>query len=155
MISVFANRIKPIDELVKNSFFTLNDSHFTIKYKDENVIFKVDSVSNVRYFQRRNCTINRVLLFSILLAYSIITDYLFKNIYNIFFMFVFFTIVSVFFLLIKNYSDVLLINMGPFHFKEFKLSKKQSAHAKQFVSAFKSKYHNNKYQNDVDLLNLH
>jgi hypothetical protein len=154
MFAVFFNQVKSVDGLLENPYFKLYDSYFTIRYKGENVIFRVDSVSNVRCLKKRNFTINFVLLFSTLLSYSLLADYLHKNIYNIFFMFVIFTILSVISLSIKNYTNVLLIDMGPLHFKEFTLSKKQNTYAKQFVSTFKSKYRNNKYQNDLDFLNV-
>ncbi len=154
MHAVFVNRVKSVDNLPENPYFKLCDSHLEIRLKGENVIFRVESVSNVRCLKKRNFTINFLLLFSTLLAYSLLADYLDKSIYNIFFMFVIFTILSVISLSIKNYTKVLVIDMGAFHSREFKMSKKQSAHAKKFVSTFKSKYHNNKYQNDLDLLNV-
>ena len=154
MHAVFVNRVKSVDNLPKNPYFKLCDSHLEIRHKGENVIFRVDSVSNVRCLKKRNFTINFLLLFCTLLSYSLLADFLDKSIYNIFFMFVIFTVLSIISLSIKNFTNVLWIEMGVFHFREFKISKKQSAHAKQFVSTFKRKYHNNKYKNDLDLLNV-
>ena len=154
MYAVFVNREKPVNNLSKNSYFKLYDSHFEIRYKGENIIFRVNSISNVRCFKKRNFTINIVLLLITLLAYSISADYISKNIYTIFFVFVICTILTVISLSIKNYTNVLLINMGAFHVREFKLSKKQSPHAEHFISTFKIKYKQSKYQNDIDLLNF-
>lgn len=140
--------------ILKTPLFTLYDHQILINHKKEMNVFNLNKISNVRLYKKRNISINIVLAFSTLLAYSIISDYSNKNSYANFFVFLVFTILSVISLSIKNYTNVLLINMGAFHFREFKLSKKQSPYAEHFISIFKIKYKKIKHQNDIDLLNL-
>lgn len=55
---------------------------------------------------------------------------------------------------IKNHNYTLFINIKHFGFREFKISKKESAHAEYFVSIFKPKFLNQKLQNDLNFVHF-
>lgn len=152
MDSFFLSSGKLVDGLLINPFFQLYDLHFVIKYKDEMKIFRVDEISNVRFSKKRNFSINIILLFTILLTYSFVSDNLDKNILHQSFVFVVCTILSIISISIKVYTYVLFINRSNFGFRKFKLSKEQSPYAEYFVSIFKIKYDKIKYQNDLNSL---
>jgi hypothetical protein len=154
LISVFLSSGKLADDLLKNPFFNLYDSHFTIKIKDEIKIFQLDEISNVRFSKKRNFTINISLLFITLLIYSFVSDYLDKNLLYDIVLFVVSLILSIISLSIKDHTYVLFINMSHFGFREFKLSKKESPYAEYFVSIFKTKFMEIKNQNVLDFVNF-
>lgn len=142
------------DDLSRNPFFKLYESHLVIKNKEEMKIFRLDEISNVRFSKKRNFTINIVLLFITLLAYCFFSDYLDKNFTYSIVLLMTALVSSVVSLSIRFHTYVLFVNMNHFGFKKLKMSRKESLYAEDFVSVFKTKYVEKKDRNDLDFLNF-
>jgi hypothetical protein len=153
MKTSFKNTVNLENGLLKANFFTINESHLVLNFKEEKKVFNLDEISNLRFIKIRNYSINILFLTLALLIYYF-TLFFFKT--NLLLSILSQTLGSVFIIIslsIKIYNHSLLINIGHFGFKMLKVSKKDSLSAENLAWIFKTNYLEKNNQNQLEFLN--
>ena len=113
----------------------------------------MDEITNVRFSKKRDYTVNIFFLVLASLVYYF-TLILFKT--NLLLNLLSLVMGSVFIIIslyIKQYSHLLLINIGHFSFKKLKISKKDSFSAENLAWIFKINYLEKNNQNQLRISN--